>query len=194
MELAFIQIEKSAGKTVARIMRRKYGTAHCDASSWSRAPQLSDSDLDKVQALYPNLESKAGHSVRPYGLSQARRDEFNFYTMLRNPVERCAAHYDYQVTVKKRSLSLSQWLDDEAYRNRQTKYLAGKEDLASALGVLDSLFFVGITEKLHESMVLLGAKLSIDTRFPEYQESPTTRLGSELLHNPESRALLESAN
>ena len=77
---AFIHIERTAGRTVSSILRRSFGTGHCDirlplARRRNDRPQhqldhrvLVDAEiLRRVRHVYRHLKGIAGHNVKPYG-------------------------------------------------------------------------------------------------------------------------------
>lgn len=214
--LALVHVEKTGGKTIGRLMRREYGLRHCDVQSWSGGPVFGAEDYRRLRWLYPRLQSISGHAVRPYSDLAEAQPAVRYYTMMRNPLERCAAHYNMQVVLMGKTLSFEEWIRDPRYRNRQTTYLAGSDDAAAAIETIRSrLFFVGLSHHYDETMVLLQKKIGdprIRLDFPRYDERgegrwlrflfadpayktfPDDHITRRILSDPKERALLEEAN
>lgn len=217
--LALIHIEKTGGKTIARIMRREYGMRHCDVQSWSgnqNEEVFGADDYLRLRWLYPRLKSISGHAVRPYSDLSEACSGVRYYTMLRKPLERCAAHYNYQVAAMGKRVSFDEWILDSRFRNRQTYYLSGTQDADAAIEVVrKNLFFVGLSERYEESVVILAQRTcdpGLKTQFAPYQTSgggaatrllladplyrryPDARIAQEILSDPSRRAKLKEAN
>jgi hypothetical protein len=214
--LALVHVEKTGGKTICRVMRREHGMRHCDVLSWSGGPVFGAADYRRLRWLYPRLQSISGHAVRPYSDLAEARPDVRYYTILRNPLERCAAHYNMQVVLMGKTLSFEEWISEPRYRNRQTCYLAGKDDPDAAIEMLRTrLFFVGLSHHYDESMVILQKRIG-DPRIrldfprydargsgrwrrllfadPAYKRFPDDHIARRILSDPKQRALLEEAN
>jgi hypothetical protein len=214
--LALVHIEKTGGKTIGRLMRREYGLRHCDVLTWSGEPIFGAEDYRRLRWLYPRLKSISGHAVRPHSDLEKALPGIRYYTMVRNPLERCAAHYNAQIVIMGKTIPFKEWIQDPRYRNRQTQYLSGTQDASAAIEIIRSkLFFVGLSHRYDESMVLLQKRIGdpgIHLDFPRYDRSgegrllrllladpnfkrfPDDRIARRILADPEERALLEDAN
>jgi hypothetical protein len=155
--LAFVHIEKAAGITVNHIMRREFGMSHCDVEPCQQHNDyFSKEDLRRLRLLYPRLKSIAGHRVKPYSDLVEVCPEIRYYTLLREPVARCASHYQFQIQQMKRNVPFEEWIVQDKFRNFQVKKLVGRDDLEAAIRqVQEGLVFTGMMERFDESMVLL---------------------------------------
>jgi hypothetical protein len=214
--LAFIHMRKAGGKTINRVLRREYGLRHCDVEPWDRSRVFMSADLQRLKRLYPRLVSISGHSVRPHSDLEQVEPGIRYFTMLRHPHERCAAVYNFQVVLKGTEESFEESIRAPRYQNRQTFYLSGTQDADAAIEIVRrKLFFVGLSERYDESMLLLQ-KLSGDDRLrtdypryevggrgrlarlllgdPRYKSFPDDRIAKQILSDPKRRRLLEEAN
>jgi hypothetical protein len=166
---AFIHIEKTAGSTLTGILRRSFGTRHCDirlgrASRKLGArdvrPCVEKADLQRVQRLYPHLDCIAGHSVKPYGGLGAPSSDIRFFTFLRDPAARYISHYLNRARVYDRD-AFDKWVASSWTQNWQTKKIAGVPDADRAIEMMQQrIGFVGLTERFDESLLLLGQWLA----------------------------------
>jgi hypothetical protein len=196
--LAVVHIHKTAGTTLAGIFKHSYGPRHCDVYSEDpAAPYYSAKDLRHLrERFYPRLESILGHDVRAYGDLEAEEPDIRYITFLREPLERCASHYQYDVQVGGVDLPFEEWITHDAVRDRMTRHLAGPDAEAShAIAVLDRIEFVGLLHRFDESLVMMQRKFRIpDVRYARKWVAPANHIKKELLANPETKAMLESVN
>ncbi len=196
--LAFVHIEKTAGMSVQQVLKRSFGMRFCAIDRW----RLSDDrftarDLRELRLLYPRLDAISGHWIKPYAdLDQACPD-LRYWTLLREPLVRCASHFQHQQRMGWVS-SFERWIDDDHYRNFQTKKLVGCEDVEAAIRLLEDRFlFVGLSERFDESMLLLqrlvgGKQLDITYTAQNVARDPST--SQKLLRDTKTRKQLEEAN
>lgn len=195
--LAFVRIQKTAGTTVLRILRREYGIGHCDVEPWTPGGDFTAEDLRRLRHVYPRLKSIAGHAVRPYGDLATTSEGLRFFTFLREPVARCASHYQHDVRVHGYAQDIDAWLSERSGGNRQTRFLAGELDLDAAIDALERLFFVGLVEAFEESLELFRRAVGdprLDVSYRSANVSSETTIRDRLLADPTTRARLESAN
>jgi hypothetical protein len=184
--------------------------------AWDRKRIFKADDLRRLRRVYPRLKSISGHDVRPYNDLAEAEPDIRFYTMIREPLERCVAHYNFQVVTHGLRLSFEEWITDSRYPNRMTYHLSGTQDADAAIEVIRKrLFFVGLSSRYDESMLLLQ-KLSGDPKLrtdyprydpdgrgrlqrilfadPRYKHVPDDRVAREILSDPKRRAVVEAAN
>ena len=75
----------------------RYGLRHCYLPYVPRKTALSAEDYPRVQRLCPPLISIAGHAVSAFSDLERARPDVRYYTLLRDPLVRCASHYQMQV-------------------------------------------------------------------------------------------------
>ncbi|UCF33779.1 MAG: hypothetical protein JSV78_00415, partial [Phycisphaerales bacterium] len=159
--LAFVHIEKAAGTTVNHILARSFGLRHADVMAWRcRFADLRAADLRGFRRMIPGLVSIAGHIVKPFNDLHLDCPSIRYWTILREPLARCASHYQYQVNFLNIPHSFEEWIADPRFQNFQTRKLAGVPDADAAIGIIkDRFVLVGLLEHFHESLLLLRAKL-----------------------------------
>jgi hypothetical protein len=175
---AFVHIEKTAGSCLNTILRRSFGTRHCDIRLplAKRRTDHRDSracvdaaDLRRVSLLYRNLRGIAGHNVKPYADLHEACSAIQFFTILREPARRFRSHFLNRGDGNLRD-DFERWLKDNWVHNWQTKMIAGEPSAQKAIDLLCTWFgFVGLTERFDESLVLLGGWLQEPTFCPEYR-------------------------
>jgi len=200
---AFIHMEKAAGTTLTSALRRSFNTRHCDVRGWRNAWIVEDdfftaADMRRTRLLYPNLVSIAGHGIRPFSDLEDVCEDVRYYTILRDPVKRCASNYQYQVQVMKKSIPFEEWIRHDRLRDMQTRRLVGSDDAAKACEMVAArVGFVGLVESYNETLVMLrrffgDTKLSIEYSWENVAADPS--IAQDLLNNPKTRALLEDSN
>ncbi|MEJ2558699.1 MAG: hypothetical protein P8186_21295 [Anaerolineae bacterium] len=165
--LVFIHINKTGGTTVSHILRSSYGLRHCQVEPWHARwtdPPFSAHDLQRLRRVYPNLKSIAGHRIFGHVDLQENGTEFRYFTLMRDPLKSCASRFQYKVQVSgKKNLVFEEWIQQDWTRNHQTKWIAGVDDVAEAIRIIQAKnIFVGLAERFDESMVLLKALMAND--------------------------------
>jgi hypothetical protein len=180
---AFVHIERTGGSTVISILRRSFGTGHCDirlplAKRPGDRPQhqldrrvVVDAEvLRRVTRVYRNLEGIAGHNVKPYGDLGRSNPEIRFFTFLRDPVARLRSHFLNARLTDHGPQDFARWIAATWVHNWQTKMIAGEPDAQKAIELLSTDFkFVGLTERFDESVLMLGQWLQNPGFRPEYR-------------------------
>lgn len=194
--IAFIHIEKAAGITINRILRRSFGVNHFDVEPWNKHNDFfTYQGLCRLQKIYPNLISIAGHSVKPFSDLE---NKVRYFTFLRDPITRCASHYQFQVQAMGKRISFEDWICNEQYHNFQTKKIAGKAKLQSAISIIEkSSIFVGLIENFDESIIMLQNFFQEPRLKIEYRKenvAVNSSIKNNLLHSPISREKLENIN
>jgi len=175
---AFVHIDKTGGTTLTSILRRSFGTRHCDirlplAKRRDDRPDhrgcIDASDLRRVERVYPNLRGISGHNVKAYSNLQLVRPELRYVTVLRDPVARFRSHY------LNRSMchsvdSFDKWASNATMQNWQTKMIAGEPNAHKAIDLLATRFgFVWFTERFDEGLVMFGQWLCDSDFRAEYR-------------------------
>ena len=115
---AFVHIEKTAGTTLHSILRRSFGTGHCDIRLpfSKRGPVDSDNrnvvdaaDLKRVKRIYRSLRGISGHDVKPYSNLELECPEIRYFTFLRDPRRRFLSHFLTRAASHRRE-ELDRWL------------------------------------------------------------------------------------
>jgi len=166
---AFIHIEKTAGSTLTTILRRSFGTRHCDIrlplakrrnGERDRRPCVDADDLQMARRLYPGLSYIAGHNVKPYGGLGTSEPDIHFFTFLRDPAARYVSQYLNRARVYTRE-AFDSWASSRWTHNWQTKKIAGVPEADRAIAIIrQRVEFIGLTERFDESLVLLGQWLA----------------------------------
>ena len=183
MMYVFIHIERTAGRTVSSILRRSFGTGHCDirlplARRHSDRPKnqldhriLVDAEvLRRVRRVYRHLKGIAGHNAKPYGDLGLSRPEIRFFTFLRDPAARLRSHFLNALLADHGPKAFDRWIAATWVHNWQTKMIAGEPDAQKAIELLSTrVDFVGLTERFDESVLMLGQWLQEPGFRPEYR-------------------------
>lgn len=175
---AFVHIEKTAGSCLITILRRSFGTRHCDIRLplAKREDDFRDhkvcvaaADLRRVRRLYRNLCGISGHNVKPYADLAEACPDIQFVTVLRDPARRFLSHFLNRGEGND-SADFDRWIAADWVHNWQTKMIAGEPSAQKAIDLLATRFgFVGLTERFDESLILLGAWLREPRFNPEYR-------------------------
>jgi Sulfotransferase family len=175
---AFVHIEKTAGSTLNVILRRSFGTRHCDIRLPLKKRRhdhddhrafVEAADLHRVRRLYRSLRGIAGHNVKPYADLHAECPEIQFFTVLRDPAARFRSHFLNRAPGHTRA-AFDSWTADPSSQNWQTKMIAGEPNAQKAIDLISTRFgFVGLTERFDESLVLLGQWIREPAFQPEYR-------------------------
>jgi hypothetical protein len=199
--LAFIHIEKAAGTLISSSLRMMFGVHHVDVEPWDRRNDFfSYRDLQRLRKFSPGIRSIAGHKVKPYSDLEKQREGVKYFTFIRDPIVRCASHYQYQVNIMGKEISFQDWIQKENLQNFQVRKLAGCGDLNKAMDMIHSkLFFVGIVEDFSKSINrffnLTGIDFNVyEQRMVRKNIAQDNRIKEQLLTNSETREILKSTN
>jgi len=196
--LAFVHINKTAGRTVRYIMRSSFGLRHCEVDApWAEGP-FSQQDLQHLRRIYPNVESIGGHRLCAYVNLEDSDNKFRYFTFMRDPLKRSASQFQYNVQYRgKKGLVFEQWIQQEWTRNRQTKMIAGVADAAEAIRIIQAKqLFVGLTERFDESLVMLKSLIAnnLNISYKRINVARENTLAQSLLSTESSRQMLIEAN
>lgn len=172
---AFVHINKTGGKTLARILRREFGLAHCDVEPWGVGGNrhlLEAADLRRYLRLNPCIRCISGHGIRPVSDLDQVAGPIHYLTILREPARRYAAHFAYVVNRFQPRMTIDDWLSKEKYHNLQCRVIAGQASASAAIEVIEARFvWVGVTERYAESMFLLEKVIGVPgfkAHYPDY--------------------------
>jgi Sulfotransferase family len=175
---AFVHIDKTGGTTVKSVLRRSFGTRHCDVrlpmgkrsiDGIDHRAAIDALDLARVERVYRNLRGFAGHNVKAYTGLARQFPELRFFTFLRDPVSRFRSHFLNRSEEFQRA-DFERWCAAPWYCNWQTKMLVGEPNAEKAIELLATrVGFVGLTERFDESLLMLGPWLAEPGWRPEYR-------------------------
>ena len=197
--IALVHIHKTAGTTLDDILARSYGVRHCHLHAVPGQAIFSAEDYRRAQRFWPPFASIAGHAVSAISDLARVRPDVRYYTFLREPLVRCASHYQYQVRHQRQSYSFEEWIARRIKRNPQTTRIAGQNATAmDAITLLKTRFvFVGLVERFDESLVLLRQLVCgprLDVWYRKRLVAKDDELKDSLLDDPGNRELLIDAN
>ncbi len=196
--IAVVHIHKTAGTTLAAVFKRSFGARHLDALKIDRStPHLTPDELRRIMdRFYPRLDSISGHPVRVYSALEEVVPEIDYVAFMRDPLERTASHYQYDLQRGGVDLPFEEWVGHDAVRDRQTRILAGPDATGEeAIALLPRFSFIGRSDRFDESLVLMQRRLSIpDIRYVSKWVAPSNEIKERLLGDPASREMLETVN
>ena len=175
---AFIHIEKTGGSTLTTILRRSFGTRHCDIRlplakrryhSRVQRACIDLADLQRVQLLYRNLCGIAGHFVTPYSELARQCPELRYFAFVRDPVARYRSHF-LNRSLSHTEQAFDEWTASAWSQNWQTRMIAGEPNAEKAIEIIEQrVGFIGLTERFDESVVMLGDWLGEPSFRGEYR-------------------------
>ncbi|MEM8876036.1 MAG: hypothetical protein AAGD32_17460 [Planctomycetota bacterium] len=195
--LVFAHIEKTAGKTMRSLLRRRYGSTQCDLYNSPHA--LRDGDLAYIKRFYPVLRCVAGHACMP-GTFIGDLPHARHFTFLRDPVQRAASAYQYGHHRGRAMPPFEAWA--AATANFQTRALTrqplGTAHADDAIRLLDEHFgFVGLVERFDESLILFKHWLGdpgFRLTYRGVNVAPDNQMKKQILADESKRQLLIDLN
>lgn len=199
--LAFMHIRKTAGSTIESILRASLGLRHCGVRvrrSRRPYPVLGADEVARCRWIYRRLLSISGHGVVPFTDLAALAPEVRYYTFLREPLERCAAEYQFRLRHGGLNQPFEKWITTNRARNRQVRQFCGSESFEHARQLLQRhVGFVGLVERFHESLVMWAhwcKPVPLDIRYRKKNVAACNHIKLSLLSNLETRRMLIEAN
>jgi hypothetical protein len=187
MVYVHVHLAKNGGETFNSILRRYFGRGYCRFPEASPGYVATAEEKRVFLAERPQARCVSGHAFRYPGPAEDGL-EYRYLAFLRHPVERLISLYAYE---QKRSPAehsshrpIEEWIErrlaeDNALTNYQAFHVIGERDAAGvsferARQVLDSFFFVGITELYDRSLLLLAKQMGITLYDVYYQKKNAT--------------------
>ena len=205
--LAFVHMRKTAGSTLATILRQSFLSRHCDVrvrrERQAFDPIVDPDELRRLLFCYRNVKSIAGHGIVPFVNLEAVFPRIRYYTFLRKPLDRCASDYQFRVQRGGLTLPFEDWIKLPYARNHQARKLSANGRAETAIETLFSkIEFVGMTERFHESLVMFRhwsestqqGLPSIDIRYRPKNVAKDNNIKKQLLENAKTRRQLSEAN
>jgi hypothetical protein len=193
--LIFVHIEKTAGTTFTYILRASHGYHHCDTYITKKS-LFREEDYQLAKKVFPGVNSMAGHNlVEPTRYFDPSRHFF--FTILREPINRCASYYQDGVLRRGLKKPFTDWIREEKFHNMQVKRIAGEENVEKAYDLLENSYgLVGLTERFNETLqllrVLYPGKLSM--RYSKRVIAKNNEIKKSLLSSTANLELLKKYN
>jgi hypothetical protein len=159
--LCYIHIPKAAGTTLNYILRHSLGRSFLEVEPWIDIRRVfSPADLKLLRERMPWVEHISSHYVRAYSMLETVQEDIKYFTIIREPIARYISDFYHLKDINARVANFYEFLNNKAWRNKQTKYIAGCEDVEKAKQILmDKFVFVGLLECMDESLVMLKKTL-----------------------------------
>jgi len=167
--IGFVHTAKTAGTSIKFILANSSGLGHCNIRTLRGDGMCTDRDVRFASRVYMGLRSISGHTLMHPSLRL--QTPIDYFTFLRDPIDRCASHYQQYARhrlVHGRDSDIEEYLSQEKNCNRQVRKVAGVSDVALAKSAIDrSYFFVGLVEEFRESVSILGrlSPVPLDLRY-----------------------------
>lgn len=196
--IAVVHIHKTAGTTLAGIFKRSFGRRHLDVLETDpTTPHLTPEELRMaMDRFYPRLDSINAHPVRIYAGLEAVVPDIEYVTFVREPIERTASHYQYDVQVGGVDIPFDEWITHSAVPNRMTRIIAGPDATGKeAIELLPRFSLVGRSDRFDESLVMMQSKLAVpDIRYLSKWVAPANDIKRRLLADPAQVERLAEVN
>lgn len=193
--LLFAHIEKTAGTSFNGLLWSNMGMFFVESNK-TKQKVFDRSDLQFARRVFFGIRGISGHNLsdpkRNLGL-----DNMEMITFLRDPLQRCASHYQDNVLRRGMQMSFEEWIGQKENQNFMIRSLAGKEDLGMAKRLLrEDFLFVGLTEHFDDSLKMLNLVLKkpLKLRYRKSTVASSNHVKKQILEDPKSYALLKEHN
>ncbi|BAM03905.1 sulfotransferase family 2 domain-containing protein [Phycisphaera mikurensis] len=195
--LVFAHIEKTAGKTTRELLRRHFGTAHCEL--YNHPSRMREEDLELIRRHHPGLRSLAGHACMPHSVV-GRIPGARMFTFFRCPIQRAFSAFQYGHQRGRPMPPFEHYAVGHA--NFLCRALTGepreRATAGHAIEVLgERIGFVGLQSRFDLSLVMLRRWIGeegFDIRYRSRNRSLCGRIASDLQQDPANAALLREVN
>lgn len=190
----FSHLHKAAGTTIVHLLRRSFGRRHFDTIPGKGHIYLPG-DLLEDSRRFGTPVSIAGHGLRPHVDYGELNREMHWYTIIRNPLDRCISHYQHQIQKMSRRCSFLEWISRDLHRNWMVYFYGGSDSLQKAVDAVSE-------KKVRVIDIADGLRNGVEACFPEpllwrdFVANPArnNRIREEILGNDDLMAELEEAN
>ncbi len=197
--VGFVHINKTGGTTVKFILRNSSWLRHCDLLPKRRRAVAEAGDIAFVQKVFFwGINSITGHSLRPW--VDDLPVSINYFTMLRDPLQRCLSHYQHVKRAQRRlgrDITFEEFMHDQRNTDYQVRHIAGVPDVEKAKEILKSrFFFVGLMERFDESMRILQKifPYPLTLQYRPLHVAKDNKAKQEILNSAADRDLLSRGN
>lgn len=191
--LAFIHIQKTAGQTMRAILRKNFGSQHCDTLV---NDNIHPRDWRWVKLCYPNLQSLAGHGVKITPQFEAQFPQARYFTTVRDPFSRCLSGYQYHCERANQVKEFGEWLALNS--NRMCSIICGEENAEHAIELMETkIDFVGMMERFDESLILWKKWTGIadlDLSYQSTNKAKSNQIKNQILETPGYRELIQECH
>ena len=171
-KIIFLHIPKTAGSSLRHIVEQEYTSGAC-IHIYSEHPDFAAirKDLPTAKVIYGHIS---------YGVHDSLGVQGRYITFVRNPVERVLSYYNHLCRHEAtEGMTLLNMLRSERFpkmNNHMVRVISGYEDNGTiddtsvfdkAISNIEKDFeFVGLSERMSESVNILGRKLSWKKEYP----------------------------
>ncbi len=150
------------------MLRSAFGAAHCEADDWGPpppdpfavkvvVPKWGPDDLRRLRRIWPGLRCVSGHPITLWAGLETAVPQLRYFAFLREPVNRGASHFVFQLHNDRHPLPWERWVDWPVHHDHQTKMLSREADPDDAIRLIRARgAFIGFTERFDESLVLMA--------------------------------------
>lgn len=184
--LAFLHIKKNAGTTLAHILRTNFFLRYCSLQLLCR--NLKDGfkaeDMKKVLLINPMIKCISGHYIRPRIDLHQKYPNLKYITLLRDPLKRYISQYQHNVEKLRHQVSFDDFLNSKSSYNKQTRTIAGSDNVELAKEILNKNFLlVGTVEEFDGFLLLLKNKLRPLNLKIDYRSKNIAKMNSTAKHD-----------